>query len=185
MIQHQFVALTALLRRPITGRREGMWRLANPTEDDAIVTMCLALNADDPGPVPVAPEQVHRTLGRLRAEPTRGRAVVLQMGDDIAGYALLISSWSNELGGEVCNIDEIYVKPDARGNGHGSALFAQLLEDRALWPTAPVALALEVSPENTRARALYHRLGFQERNVTMQRRIDASEIALPPRCGKS
>lgn len=27
--------------------------------------------------------------------------------------------WLNELGGEICNIDEIYVHPNARNQGHG------------------------------------------------------------------
>jgi hypothetical protein len=68
--------------------------------------MCMELNAEDPGPNPVQPQHVRRTLAKLREEPNRGRAVVCDVERRTVGYALLISFWSNELGGEVCNIDE-------------------------------------------------------------------------------
>ena len=49
-----------------------MWRLATASDDEAIVSMCMALNAEDPGPNPVQPQQVRLTLAKLREEPNRG-----------------------------------------------------------------------------------------------------------------
>jgi hypothetical protein len=43
-----------------------------------------------------------------------------------------------------------------------------------LWPERPVALELEVSPANTRARALYDRLGFVTKHNTTLR------LMIPP-----
>jgi len=147
------------------------WRLATPADDDAIVGFCLALNREDPGPCPVPPDQVRRTLDALRAEPTRGRAVVLVVRGAPAGYALLVSFWSNELGGEVCNVDELYVDPAARGQGFGAALIRSISAGTDPWPTVPVAVELEVSPGNSRARALYESLGFVPvRNSLLRRR---------------
>ena len=48
-----------------------MWRLATASDDEAIVSMCMALNAEDPGLNPVQPQQVRRTLAKLREEPNR------------------------------------------------------------------------------------------------------------------
>jgi hypothetical protein len=62
--------------------------------------MCMALNAEDPGPNRVQLQHVRRTLAKLREEPNRGRAVVCDVESRTVGYALLISFWSNELGGE-------------------------------------------------------------------------------------
>jgi ribosomal protein S18 acetylase RimI-like enzyme len=104
---------------------------------------------------------VRATLAAFRAEPARGRAVVLDAGGEAAGYALLVSFWSNELGGEVCNVDELYVRPAWRGRGHGAALIRALAAGGGPWPRVPVAIELEVSPENPRARALYEGLGFR------------------------
>jgi len=54
------------------------------------------------------------------------------------GYALLISFWSNELGGEVCNIDELSVASEYRGRGLATALIEQLAEGGASpWPVKP------------------------------------------------
>jgi GNAT superfamily N-acetyltransferase len=136
------------------------WRSATPADDAALVELCLALHREDPGPRPVTPAQVRRTLEALRTEPTRGRAVVLAADGPPAGYALLIAFWSNELGGEVCNVDELFVAPEARGRGHAAALLRALAAGDGPWSGKPVALELEVSPDNPRARALYQSLGF-------------------------
>jgi len=145
-----------------------MWRPARADEDELIVEMCLALNREDPGE-PVSAEQLRTTLAVFREEPTRGRAIVLAEDGTVVGYALLVSFWSNEYGGEICAIDELYVAPAHRNRGLGTSLFDAAANDRALWPRAPVALELEVSPDNARARALYERLGFRAKNQTLRR----------------
>jgi ribosomal protein S18 acetylase RimI-like enzyme len=146
------------------------WRLASPEDDEAVVEMSLALYEDDPGSRPVLASQIRATLARFREEPLRGRTVVLDHDGHAAGYALLVSFWSNELGGEICTIDEIYVRPAWRCRGCGSRLIASLSSDRTLWPAPPVAFELEVSPDNHRALDLYERLGFRlKRNRTLRR----------------
>jgi GNAT superfamily N-acetyltransferase len=101
------------------------------------------------------------TLETLWRDPIRGLPVVLEVGGRIEGYALLISFWSNELGGEICNIDELYVKPASRGNGYGRSVVTALMEGRSPWRRPFVALELEVSQKNTKARELYAELGFR------------------------
>jgi hypothetical protein len=76
-----------------------MWRLATASDDEAIVSLCMALNAEDPGPHPVQPQHVRRTLAKLREEPNRGRAVVCDVESRSQLYPA-DSFWSNELGGE-------------------------------------------------------------------------------------
>ena len=69
----------------------------------------------------------------------------------------------NELGGEVCTVDELYVAQHARGAGIGSGLIKGLVDGSLPWFKKAVALELEVTPSNTRARALYERMGFRLR----------------------
>jgi len=146
-----------------------MWRAARPDEDGVVVEMCLALNREDPGPTPIAADQVRRTLEVLRREPWRGRAVVLELDGRPAGYALLIACWSNELGGEVCEVDELFVTPEQRSRGYGRALFGAI-ERGEIWSGPAAAIALGVLPDNARARRLYERLGFVAVGTTMVRR---------------
>jgi ribosomal protein S18 acetylase RimI-like enzyme len=149
-----------------------MWRLAAASDDNNIVSMCMALNTEDPGPAPVNPEQTLRSLAKLREESWRGRALVCESDGHLAGYALLISFWSNELGGEVCHIDELFVEPRYRGRGFATKLLTMLADgEPSLWPTRPAALALEVSAANDRAKVLYARLGFEGDNLAMRLRL--------------
>jgi ribosomal protein S18 acetylase RimI-like enzyme len=149
-----------------------MWRLARKDDDERIVELCLALYAEDPGTRAVDPAGMQETIRTLRAEPARGRLVVLDDGAGVAGYALLISYWSNELGGEVCHIDELYVATPARGRGHASELVRSLAGDGGPWGSVPVALQLEVTPANAGARSLYERLGFAPmRNANLRRLV--------------
>jgi ribosomal protein S18 acetylase RimI-like enzyme len=143
------------------------WRDAADADD--LAPLILALYAEDPAQVPMTRAKIERTLARLRAEPVRGRALVLDDGD---GYALLCSFWSNELGGEVCVIDELYVKPSARGRGAATALVQAILDGR--WFAEAVAIELEVTPANARARALYERLGFRTYKNALMRRTTGS-----------
>jgi len=147
-----------------------MWRLAELRVDDCLVEMCLRLYDEDPGVLPVRPENIRATLRALRREPSRGRAVVLEVEGQLSGYALLIAFWSNELGGNICEVDELFVVPERRCHGHGKSLF-QAISERDLWPTPIVGIALGVTPDNVRARRLYERLGFRAAGISMVRRL--------------
>ena len=149
---------------------KAVWRTAAPADDESIVGMCLALYAEDPGPEPVPPENIWQTLRALREKPTRGRAVVLELEGRVCGYALIISYWSNELGGDIDIIDELFVEPPCRGQGRATSLIEALAAGTEPFASNVVALALEVTPDNLRARSLYERLGFKGRNVGLRRR---------------
>jgi len=145
-----------------------MWRVAQPADDDSLVEMCLRLYDEDPGPLPVQAENMRATLGALRHDPCRGRAVVLEIQSQLSGYALLIAFWSNEFGGNICAVDELFVVPEHRSQGHGKSLFDAIAQGD-LWPTPIVGMALGVTLGNVRARRLYERLGFVAIGVSMVR----------------
>jgi GNAT superfamily N-acetyltransferase len=127
------------------------------TEGDveAFAAMVVALYAEDAGPVTM-------TLERARAQARAmlaGAPAEAWVDDSGVGYAILVPFWSNEFGGPMLYLDEVYVVPDARGRGVGTAIVA--------WARAEaqrrgcVRLALEVNHDNPRARRLYERLGFE------------------------
>jgi GNAT superfamily N-acetyltransferase len=147
-----------------------MWRPARPDDDERLVEMCLHYYREDPGARPVTPEQIRGTLATFRDESWRGRAVVLDVDGRPAGYALLVSFWSNELGGEICDVDEVFVAPPHRDRGWGKALFAAI-ERGELWPSPIVGMALGSTPGNDAARRLYERLGFEPIGVSMVKRL--------------
>ena len=146
-----------------------MWQIAEIKHWSCIVQMCDELYREDPSVVPDTCRSVERTLNELEQNPVRGRALVCMQNGVPVGYALLISFWSNEYGGELCFIDELYVVPTVRGQGLASLLIRQLIKTSTteeseakdpIWSGKAPALVLEVTPKNVRARALYSKLGF-------------------------
>lgn len=73
-----------------------------------------------------------------------------------AGYALLVKSYSQEVGGVAVWVDELYVKSEYRSKGIGSTFFEFMQNE---YPAA--RYRLEVEPGNTRAVELYKRMGFK------------------------
>ncbi|MBI2374120.1 MAG: GNAT family N-acetyltransferase [Deltaproteobacteria bacterium] len=155
-----------------------MWRRSRPDEHELIAELSLKLFEEDPSPKPPpAKADVLALLSWLVREPVRGLSVVLDVGAEIRGYGLLISFLSNELKGEVCVLDEIYVIRAERGRGRGTELIEAIARGDEPWGRPPVAVELEVSPDNRSARALYERLGFAPlRNAMMRRMRSEGEL---------
>jgi GNAT superfamily N-acetyltransferase len=119
----------------------------------------------------VNPETFPSTIDYLLKDPSRGRIVLLTDGSVLHGYALLVPYWSNEWGGVVLLLDELFVDRAFRGRGMAKAFLKYLEHER---PFGAVVVALEVSSGNTRARALYESMGFTDRHLrTMTRRLTA------------
>jgi len=107
------------------------------------------------------------TIDYLLANPAAGRVILLTDGQVLHGYALLVSYWSNEWGGVVLLLDELFVDKQFRGRGIAKAFLKYLEHER---PFGAVVVALEVSSHNTRARALYESMGFTDRHLQMMTR---------------
>ena len=101
-------------------------------------------------------ENIQKTLQRAAAHPEQLQIKVFKVGKEIVGYAILPAFWSNEYGGLVMIIDELYVIPTYRSKGISTLFIASLEQSKDY-----VLLHLEVVKENTAALALYKRLGFQ------------------------
>ncbi len=132
-------------------------------EADVVRMMRGLYDADPPDPN-VDPAKFPVTIDRLLTEPSRGRIVLFVEDGALRGYAVLIPYWSNEFGGVVLFVDELFVDTSFRGRGIGKAFFAFLERER---PYDAGVLALEVSQRNASARALYESLGLRERSLRM------------------
>lgn len=104
-------------------------------------------------------EQIQRTLDELHQHPEKGAVTVLLQGSELVGYAILIYFWSNELGGNIVNVDELFVKKDYRGRGIGGDFLRSLIQSRF---HDCVGLELCTTHQNERARQLYAQIGFIE-----------------------
>lgn len=143
-----------------------MW---DPTHAGAVLQMMAALYAEDEPAEPTDPACFPSTIEHFLVHPTSGKIILLIDDAGVAGYALLVPYWSNEYGGRLVFVDELYVLPRARGQGYARQFFAWL---KSAPPYQAVAILLEVTRSNARARRLYESLGFTERkNETLAVRI--------------
>ena len=75
----------------------------------------------------------------------------------LLGYAMLAKSFSTEFGRRCVWLEDLYLRPEHRGRGHGSAFL------RFLWEKYPDAvLRLEAEAANRRALHVYRKDGYQE-----------------------
>jgi GNAT superfamily N-acetyltransferase len=131
----------------------------------ALTRMMHQLYQEDPAAVPPDDSHFSATLQTLLARPDTGQILLfLDDAETLHGYAILIPYWSNEFGGVILFVDELFVRPDSRGQGLARGLFGFLKTHR---PMDARVVALEVSPTNTGARRLYESLGFAARRYTM------------------
>ena len=101
-------------------------------------------------------------LACLLNDQSLGRVWLIDSGGATVGYLVLIFSHSLEFDGRDAFVDELYIAEDHRRKGLGG-LALRLVEDTCR--TMGVrALHLEVNRENHRARAVYEKAGFEDRN---------------------
>lgn len=100
---------------------------------------------------------IARTADQVLAGMPFAAIYMLEHQDQIAGYALLALTWSQEAGGQTVWIEELYLLSQFRGQGLGTGFFREL---ESLYPNA-ARFRLEIEPDNHRARALYTKMGFQ------------------------
>lgn len=120
---------------------------------------------------------IHGLLAQMAAEVGRGvtstpdslraagfgpeprfRAVLAERAGEALGFALVypeFSSWRGEVG---LYVQDLYVRPDARGARLAAELLSAALDEAADW--APTYMSLMVDHRNLAAQAWYAKRGF-------------------------
>lgn len=107
---------------------------------------------------------VGASLTQLVTSPDLG-AVWIAEADETPvplGYLVLVYVFSLEHGGLTAEIDELFVTPEARGNGIGRSLLRTA--EAACTETGCRHLSLQVGTRNEVARAFYRAMGFAPRD---------------------
>lgn len=100
------------------------------------------------------------TLNQLDAGSPYTELFILEYEQSVVGYGLVALTYSNEVGGQVVWLEELYVREQYRSCGLGKQYFQFIFDN---YPAAK-RFRLEVEPNNTRAISLYERLGFTNLN---------------------
>ena len=105
----------------------------------------------------VTPGSVTRTYLELLRHPDRGSIFLFERGENLVGYCLLLVSWSNEHGGDILTIDEIYIAPEHRGKGIARD-FIGLISQVA--PKGTRAIRIRTSSKDRSAARFCAKTGF-------------------------
>lgn len=105
----------------------------------------------------VDPQNYNITFDAVMHKSPFIRALIIENSGAPVGYALLSFTYSNEVGGMVVLIEELYISEECRGKGCGSELFEFLEQE---YPSFK-RLRLEVRRDNKRAIELYTRNGYK------------------------
>ncbi len=105
------------------------------------------------------PAKQRRALRRLLADPALGRAYVARRGARVLGMVSVLRVVSTAEGGPAGLLEDLVVRPEARGAGIGAALLAFAVErSRA---SGLLRLTLLTDRGNRRAQRLYRKAGFK------------------------
>lgn len=124
---------------------------------DELLRMMLKLYEDSIQQQSMSLDKIQKTLNTIPTHPQLGKILLFKQQTTIIGYTLLINYWSNEYGGNILYIDELFVKESYRSKGIGT-LFFKHLEKHVDNDT--VALCLETTPQNKKAQLFYEKNNF-------------------------
>lgn len=129
-----------------------------PDEQEIVRGMIHRFYATDPDMGSITDEKIQRTFNEISMHPEKGSIFVIKDKEEIIGYSILVNFWSNEAGGNIVDIDELFVEEDRRGKGVGTSFIKHVIETRV---NDCVAVELGVIAGNDRAQKLYERIGFR------------------------
>lgn len=123
----------------------------------ALIDLIRRYHAEDGNATPA--ETVARSVDAILAGEPLLRCWLVTVDGATIGYVALALGYSIETGGRDIFLDELNLEPDHRGQGIGTkAVDFAVQASRDL---GAKRIYLEVERPNTRARALYGRLGFE------------------------
>lgn len=105
---------------------------------------------------PIPDEYIENTFNEVIRSDLYTDAFLIYQNDELAGYAVLSKSFSQECGGQIIWLDELSILPAFQSKGIGQAYFSFVHNQ---YPECK-RFRLEVEADNTRAIELYQRMGF-------------------------
>lgn len=106
---------------------------------------------------PVPQKNIEATFEELMRSSPYIEAQLIEEDDQAAGFALWSKSYSQEAGGTVVWLEELYLRPKFRSHGLGGKYMEWMLANR---PAEVKRFRLEIEEDNVKAKTLYLHSGF-------------------------
>jgi hypothetical protein len=135
------------------------YRLVTPVDLPGLVKLASSCYREERRRDGMNPESIIATVRELDRHRIKGSVLVFEKDEYLVGYCILIPSWSNERGGTIISVDELYVTPGQRANGIEED-FVALLQKVA--PQDCVGIRIELGRGARKRVDAYRKLGFRE-----------------------
>ena len=107
---------------------------------------------------PIPRSHLLATFDHLMESDTYAKAYIIEYAGKPVGYALTAKTFSQEAGGFVVWIEELFILPAYRGKGLATEFFAFVKQN--IEPEV-ARIRLEVTEQNKQAISLYEKNGFE------------------------
>jgi ribosomal protein S18 acetylase RimI-like enzyme len=131
-----------------------------------LFTMIQELYKEDFSGIYITLDKIQRTIEFIRNHPLMGNILLIveKNTEIVLGYCILINYWSNEYGGNLLHLDELYIRPKYRRQGIARSLIHYLKSSKF---NNLVGIQLEISQSNSGAREFYDKLNFKPSSSTI------------------
>ena len=136
-----------------------MIRKLTENHRDLYIRMAEEFYSSDAVLHPIPRAYIERTADEALQSDAYAEIYLLECEGEPAGYGLTARTFSQEAGGSVLWIEELYIREQFRSRGLGREFFSYIEEKNK---DRPARIRLEVEEENTRAASLYERLGYEK-----------------------
>jgi diamine N-acetyltransferase len=146
------------------------FRTATPA--DAVLLASLVRKYYEFDGIRYAPHEVEPGLDILLADPSLGQAWLVLNGSQPVGYVIFTHGFDIEFGGRLALITDLYLEPDYRRRGIGRRILEHV--EAYCRSNGLRGLELQVETDNSEARALYAKFGFEAADrIPLSKRIKA------------
>jgi GNAT superfamily N-acetyltransferase len=134
------------------------YRLVTPVDLPGLIALATSCSREERRGA-ATPDRIISTVRELNRHKLKGSVLVFEKDEVLVGYCILIPFWSNERGGTIISVDELYVAPAHRGDGLEEDFIALL---QKVAPQDCVGIQIELVRGARKRAEAYRKLGFHE-----------------------
>lgn len=135
------------------------YRLAGLMDAEELTIMSMELYNEVTNRKDFTENRIVATIRFYEQNTNMGEVLMIEYDGILAGYSIIFRFWSNEYGGLLIGIDELFIKKEFRNYGIASTFTNTLIDDEKKIPGF-VGIELESHPDNEAANKLFASLGF-------------------------
>jgi ribosomal protein S18 acetylase RimI-like enzyme len=134
-------------------------RIERANSEDKEIVAALLIHQFREHAIETSQERLAWAVDQVLHDEDHGFFLLAKVSDCTLGVANVAFSWTLEHGGKSAWLDELYVMPEYRGRGIGTALLKEAIAEAR--HSGCAAVDLEVDENHRKAQNLYQREGFR------------------------